>query len=271
MNLFDQLAGCAVHDKFIQTCVNVERLGWRSIAGGNYSKVYEHASAPGVVCKVSGVKNGSYDGYAAYVYWCMANPHPNLPVFYGIKNSGSVTIVLIKRYCPISDSYATYDLTSDEQYEADRQYNEARAGIFGHPGTGPQEAGFMVHEFFNAFVDWDFHRGNAMWDRETKQIIITDPYHCLDANTETQLIRDLRGPKRQRQITIQPTLFPVDELQMAVNGFEQHNNQVYQEVWAAEKYRRRVQREAKKLEADKVRGDRGCLHSASRGPWLSPA
>lgn len=175
---------------YYQTCKNLKREGWVQLGSGNYGSAWEPREGGDYVVKVCGRVDG--DSYPAWAVYCEANPMPGLPEteFCTFNSVREQFMCMMPRYkeattdCHAGGKFAAiydelYGIIECNWMNGNTKWDAERNAYVAHvPSSRPEvPAAIQAREFFGHLVDWDFHRGNAMWDDRKGLLIITDPIH----------------------------------------------------------------------------------------------
>ena len=151
--------------------------GWDKIGCGHFGEAWEHADHPGYVVKISGragfgdnfvySKKPRLDGWPTFAQHCQANPHTNLPkILHFERLSVGISFGIMPFYEEINNYYGSDDAAIVSQW---RDYLGGTPGApaWMWPIIGMRDAlGMRV----------DLHSGNVMWDMDTGECIMTDPF-----------------------------------------------------------------------------------------------
>lgn len=221
---------CMEDREYRITCTRMEGHGFRSLGSGNYGRAFAHDEIPGWVIKLSGRVDG--DSFPAYVYWCIANPMPNVPEYHFpvFSESRELFMVMMPQYTDLSTAIDSGWMEGTPDV---KEYEAARKGIYGHAlpkesadFVGAWEAGRAIGEFFEGLVQFDMHSGNVMRDPLTDNLIITDPIHLGDNDS---MIASITG-KKQFQYMHQLEMFPTNEVQPRPSSVPQFRKAIVPEV-----------------------------------------
>lgn len=188
MRVMNEALGCFGSD-YYDTQKNLKRAGWTCLGSGNYGSAWEPRQGGDYVLKVCGRVSG--DSYPAWAVFCEANPMPGLPEteFCTFNQEREQFMCLMPRYSeaqhklyngPLKDQYEElYGIMVNGWCEGANKWDDGLKQYVKHvPSNRPEvAAALLAREFFGTLVEWDFHRGNAMFDDRKGLLIITDPIH----------------------------------------------------------------------------------------------
>lgn len=147
---------------------------WTKLGSGYYGEAWEHSDHPGFVVKISGVSGWGYDTpgmttdarddiWQDYAEVCRDNPHPNLPRIMHFERMGRLAWAIMpayERYCE-----GTYEPVVENFKAVMRRERVAEAWMLP-----------MVDLARQPYVAVDLHDENVMYDPESGEVIITDPF-----------------------------------------------------------------------------------------------
>lgn len=176
---------------YYQTQKNLKLAGWIQLGAGNYGSAWEPRQGGDYVLKVCGRVSG--DSYPAWAVFCEANPMPGLPEteFCTFNDEREQFMCMMPRYVEVQHELYDVKGAKGSLYEelcgiveygwmegCNKWNNETSQYVHHVPSNRPEvKAAIAASEFFRDLVQWDFHRGNAMWDDRKGLLVITDPIH----------------------------------------------------------------------------------------------
>jgi hypothetical protein len=160
------------------------RAGFKYVAGGAFSQVFESPAVPGMVVKVT---TSEYDGYHDFVRFVMERgpslPYGQqryLPVIYSSEVICGVRITLMERldraWC-LQYGQETYDEELYAEFSALKGRDDG--------STNPDAV--ALHEELTEWMSgtdcaWDLHRNNVML--RDGELVITDPWSTYKEDSE---------------------------------------------------------------------------------------
>lgn len=180
------ISRCLESQDYWQTLDAITKdAGFKRLGNGHFSIAYSHPLLPGKVLKV-GLKKE--DSGAAYVAFCrMHQGLEGIPVIYDVERYAGCYIVVLDELEPIIN--ANWDIIEPihdrifglvmSAVECSEVAYRERKALHVRALSSQDEALLttcrMIHEFFKGIAKFDMHCGNAMIDKRTGRIVITDP------------------------------------------------------------------------------------------------
>lgn len=152
---------------------------WKRLGSGCFGAAYAHPNGEWVW------KIGSNDGTRSYLEWClhrerMGERMPGMPEIDFLMDYGNYQyLCAMKRYQSIEDRTGEYGWKMEKRNNCWNGEIQEVHPVYDLPKVEgcPQylKALLMMWEHETGEKYNDLHHGNIMWDKERKELIITDP------------------------------------------------------------------------------------------------